>query len=234
MNESIKVIIVDDDVEYTTLLKRLFETRQEMTVVGIANSGNQALHLISQLHPEIVLLDIDMPGMNGVQTTKTIVERFPTTKVVILSAYPRLDYVEQALSCGARGFLVKGSDIDDMIGGLQAVRRGKTVLDNEPQTVLISSAQRKAKVIGAHPEFAKGLDNLDKRFRPLLPYLARGLSDKEIAKAQHLSVKTVNNYILEILRTTGCSSRTEFTFKALATGLVEIPDDLTRRRFKKS
>lgn len=226
MDESIKVLIVDDDVEYASALGNLFAKQQKITVIGTAASGYQALDLIPQIHPEIVLLDIDMPGMDGIETTKCLVERFPNIKIVILSAYTYHEHVERVLAYVAKGFLVKGLDVYAMIDGLQAVKMGKTVLDKVPQTILISSAQRKAKARESYPEFVKGLDELSQRFRSLLPYLVRGLSDKNIARQLNLSVKTVHNYVQEILYATECSSRTEFTFKALATGLVAIPDDL--------
>ncbi|SPX75825.1 response regulator transcription factor [Mobiluncus mulieris] len=222
----IEILIVDDDAEYSSQLATLLSHSSEIRIVGIADSGESALELIPQLQPDIVLLDIDMPGIGGLATLQLIVQNFDNVQPVILSAFPHPENVERALGAGARGFLVKGSTMQDLVTQLRTVVQGKIPIDSEPEQVLISNVSKKIQVRDSFPEFAQGVSGLPERFRPLLPYLARGKSDKAISRELHLSVKTIRNYVTEILEVTACESRTEFAFKALSTGLVEVSPDL--------
>lgn len=222
----IKILLVDDEAEYCNKLAALFSYSDQVEVVGMAHSGEEAIEIIPECQPEIVLLDIEMPGIGGLATVEMIIASFPAVQPVVLSAFPHPEYVERALAAGAKGFLVKGSDMQELIGQLQAVQQGRIPLDTEPEQVLISNASKKIQAREAYPKFLEGISALAERHLALLPYLVRGKADKAIAKDLHLSVKTVRNYVREILVATACESRTEFAFKALSTGVVEVSTDL--------
>jgi len=209
----IKVMIVDDHNLVREGLKAVFDQGDEIEVVGEAGSGEQAIEMVDKVKPDVILMDISMPGMNGIQATKVIRESHPDAKIVILTMLDQEGYVYEAIKAGATGYMLKSTSSDDLVNAIQTVNEGKALLHPDATAQLlkefVSLAQNKAKDYG-----------LSNREMEVLQLLSEGKTNKEIAKSLWISEQTVKTHVAHIFDKLGTSDRTETVARALRSGLV--------------
>lgn len=197
-----RVLIVDDDALIRDGLKILLELEEDMTVVGTASNGQEAYVLCQLHHPDLVLMDIRMPMMDGVLGTKRIKEQFPDIKVVILTTFKDDEYIKEAMKSGAEGYILKNQAADSIIESLRAVWKGNIVLEREVAGALSSMIKEDKKKPPLDLE-------LSAREMDIFRLVAEGLSNKEIAERLFLSEGTVRNYITNLLEKLQLRDRTQ-------------------------
>jgi DNA-binding NarL/FixJ family response regulator len=198
----LKVLIVDDDALIREGLKILLEIEADFQVVGTASNGQEALEMCRKEEPDIVLMDIRMPVLDGVLGTKLIKSHFKDIKVVILTTFKDDEYIKEALKSGAEGYILKNQPADSIIESLRAVSKGNIVLEREVAGALSSMLKEGKK---AAPE---RLD-ISQRELGILKLVGEGLSNREIAERLNLSEGTARNYVTGLLEKLGFRDRTQ-------------------------
>lgn len=212
----IKLLICDDQYVVREGLKAIFETDKGLQVVGTAADGAEALELIPQLRPDLVLMDLKMPIMNGVQATRHIRQKYPDVKILVLTTYDADEWVFDAIRSGAAGYLLKDTQREALIAAIKDTMAGKTPVDSAVAGKLF------AQVLQGTPSPQSTLvDTLNEREKDILRLLGAGLSNADIAARLHFSEGTVRNYISSILNKLGVADRTQAAVLALRCGLVE-------------
>jgi len=206
-------MIVDDHNLVREGLKAVFAQGDEIDVVGEAGSGEEAIEMVEKVKPDVILMDISMPGMNGIQATKQIRDKHPDAKIVILTMLDQEGYVYEAIKAGATGYMLKSTSSDELVNAIQTVNDGKALLHPDATAQLLKEfvtlAQNKAKDYG-----------LSNREMEVLQLLSEGKTNKEIAKALWISEQTVKTHVAHIFDKLGTSDRTETVARALRSGLV--------------
>ena len=197
-----KVLIVDDDALIREGLKILLEIEEDFLVVGTASNGQEAFEMCQKEKPDLVLMDIRMPVMDGVLGTKLIKSHFKDIKVVILTTFKDDEYIKEALKSGAEGYILKNQPADSIIESLRAVGKGSIVLEREVANALSSMLKEGKKVA---PE---RLD-ISQRELGILKLVGEGLSNREIAERLNLSEGTTRNYVTGLLEKLGFRDRTQ-------------------------
>ena len=214
----IRVLICDDQWIVCEGLEAILEADQEIEVVGIAHDGAQALELIPQVEPDVVLMDLKMPGMNGIQATHKIGQQYPHIKVLVLTTYGADEWVFDAIRSGAAGYLLKGTPRDSLIAAVKGTASGDTHVDPAVAGKLFDRIARN----GAPLSNTTIANALSDRELDVLRLLARGLSNAEIAQQLYLSEGTVRNYVSAVLAKLEVSDRTQAAILALRHGLVDL------------
>mgnify|MGYP000211417128 FL=1 len=212
--EPVRVLLADDDEGYRRQLSSLLGTVPYINVVAVAGDGREALNALEKCQVDVALVDIAMPSMDGVEVTKVITERYPDTKVVILSGLVPEDYMEKVLATETMGFLTKDMGVDDIARGLRAASQGQQVLGPEPTRLLVEGYRRQARFREENADFLEGVRKLPKRQRMVYDMLVLSYQNKEIAKAIGYSEESVRRDQMKIRCQLGCSSRTELLLKA--------------------
>ncbi len=215
----IRVLICDDQVIVCEGLQAILSTARDIEVVGMVNDGAQAVDAIPGTLPDIVLMDLKMPVMNGVQATRLIRERYPAVRVLVLTTYDADEWVFDAIRGGAAGYLLKDAPRERLIEAIRDTVEGKTHVD--PAVAGKLFAQVAARGAPADTSIAK---DLSEREREVLGLLARGLTNAEIARRLYLSGGTVRNYVSSILSKLGVPDRTQAAVLALRHGLADLGD----------
>lgn len=197
-----KILVVDDDALIRDSLKILLGLEEDIEVIGTASNGQEAYELVRHKRPDIVLMDIRMPVMDGVLGTKLIKESFNEVKVVILTTFKDDEYIKEAIKNGAEGYILKNQSSDSIIEGLRAVYKGNTVFEKDVVKVITSMFDNRKK---KNPKDF----GLTKREVEILTFLSDGLSNKEIAEKMFLSNGTVRNYITNLLEKLQQRDRTQ-------------------------
>jgi len=203
----IRVLLVDDQELVRQGLSGLLATQPDLQIVGEAATGLSAIAQVERLSPDIVLMDIRMPEMDGVVATREICQRFESTKVLVLTTFDDTEYVSQALQFGAKGYLLKDTPLDDIAIAIRSVYRGYTYLGPGlyEKTLVETTAP-----LPIHPApFPPQLAELSVRERQVLRLIAKGESNREIAKSLYITEKTVKNYVSQILNHLGFRDRTQ-------------------------
>jgi DNA-binding NarL/FixJ family response regulator len=224
--QRIRVLLVDDHAILRQALRQLLEQHAEIEVVGDASSGREAVAAVEKLLPDVVLMDMVMPGLTGLEATRQIRKRFSKTRVLILTGYMEDEQIIGALRAGASGYVVKRSDTEELLLGIQAVNRGNTYF---------SSAISDGDAINQYMWQAKkedgkvGYELLTSREREVLQLIAEGFSNQRIGQELYISVKTVEAHKAHIMSKLHARNRTDLIRYALRKGLVGIdaPSDLT-------
>lgn len=199
----IRVLLVDDQSLIRQGLKALLELEADLQIVGEADNGQAAIALVESLQPDVVLMDIRMPLVDGVAATREIEKRFTNTKVLVLTTFDDDEYVAQAMQFGAKGYLLKDTPSEELAAAIRAVHKGYTHLGPG----LFEKAI--AKVTPPPPSPPASWDDLTPREQEVLRLIAAGASNREIATRLYISEGTVKNHVTRILNQLGLRDRTQ-------------------------
>jgi len=218
MRDTIKIILADDHRIFRKGLKSLLSEKENIEVLAEADNGDEALEAARKYKPEIVVMDIAMPKMDGIEATRQIRERFPDTEVVVLSMHAKKAYIDQVLKAGAKGYVLKDSDEENLLSAIETVHNGGYYLDSPiADQVLSDYFSDKSK-----RDLKKQSDPLSEREREVLRLLAEGHSNKEVADTLYISRKTVENHRANIVRKTGIQGQVGLTKYAARIGLIDL------------
>lgn len=224
-----KIVIIDDHQLFREGVKRILEFEKSFQVVAEGDDGSQALDLIEEHQPDVVIMDINMPHMNGVAATGLITEKYKDAKVIILSIHDDENYVMHALQTGARGYLLKEMDADALIEAVKVVADGGSYLHprvthnlvNEYRRLLASGEEAVSTGLRGI-EIRRPLHLLTRRECEVLQMLADGKSNRGIGEALYISEKTVKNHVSNILQKMNVNDRTQAVVVAIKNGWVEV------------
>lgn len=195
------VIIIDDDKFVTSALKAILEASGDVTVPATGTDGSEAIELYEKYNPDILLTDIQMKGLSGLEATEAIIKKYPDARILLLTTFLDDEYIIQALKLGAKGYLLK-QDYESILPALEAVYSGQSVLGTE----IISKIPG---LISSTSKFDYTLYDINEREINIIELIADGLSNKEIAAKLFLSEGTVRNYLSQILEKLGLHNRTQ-------------------------
>lgn len=217
---AIRILLVDDHTLFRSGIKALLQRQPDFEVVGEAGDGLEGLKRAKSLKPDVVLLDLHMPGISGREAVQLIVEEVPETRVVMLTVSEDADDLLEALRAGAQGYLLKNIDADFLINAVRRAAAGEAVMSSQMTAKLMQNVCRanKQSPVADH-------EKLSPREREILLFLARGSSNKEIARTLDLAESTVKIHIQGILRKLGMSSRVQAAVYAVEHGLVARTQD---------
>ena len=221
MTAPLRVLLADDHPVFRKGLRALLTSLPGATIVGEAADGEQAVRLAAQHQPDIVVMDINMPGVNGIEAARRIVAARPGTAVLVLTMFDDDDSVFAAMRAGARGYLVKGSDTDDVVRAITAVGNGEAIFGPPIARRILAFLTRPLSAYDEHmfPE-------LSTREREVLNHIAAGATNTDIAKRLFLSPKTIRNHVSSIFTKLQVADRAQAIIRARAAGLGRQPDEL--------
>ncbi|GCE10546.1 response regulator [Tengunoibacter tsumagoiensis] len=217
-NEPITVLIVDDHALMREGLHQLLTLEGDMQVVGEAADGFEALEKIRQVHPQVVLMDIHLPVVDGIAVTRQITSQFPDIAVIMLTMHRQQQQIVDAMKSGARGYLLKSSTVHDLAQSIRAVQQGEMAIAPALTGAIVNELKRQHESPGS-PQTAQ----LSEKEVEIIRYLAAGMSNKEIAEHLAYSEKTVKNYLSIIFQKLHLRDRTQVAIFALRQGL--LPDE---------
>jgi DNA-binding NarL/FixJ family response regulator len=216
--DMLRLLLVDDQELIRESLHIILEMEEDFAVVGLAENGRAALDLCAEQRPDVVLMDLHMPEMDGVEATRRIKAQWPEMRVIVLTTFQEVQYVSEALSLGAEGYLLKAIHPKDLVAGIRLVHRGGTLIPQELAKQLFSPAfhaARSGATAAMPPTYG-----LSDREQQILRLLAEGLANREIARQLYLSEGTVKNYISSIYSKLDVRDRFQAAKKAQDTGMV--------------
>jgi len=222
------IVIIDDHQLFREGVKRILDFESSFDVVAEGDDGSEAMDLVETHKPDVVIMDINMPNMNGVEATKMLVSRYPETKVIILSIHDDENYVQHALKTGAQGYLLKEMDADALIDAVRVVAEGGSYLHPKVTHNLVKEYRRLAAEEGADRdsihtiEIRRPLHLLTRRECEVLQLLADGKSNRAIGETLYISEKTVKNHVSNILQKMNVNDRTQAVVLAIKNGWVEV------------
>lgn len=210
----IRLLLVDDQMIIRQGLKSLLEAKPDLEVAGEAENGEQAIAQVEMLQPDVVLMDVRMPVMDGVAATQIICRQFSKTKVLVLTTFDNDDYVSQAMRMGARGYLLKDTDSNDLAAAIRAIHKGYTQLG--PGLLEKAIAAPSTAMPSQPSSLPPALAGLTAREREVLCLIVAGASNREIAETLYIAERTVKNHITSILSQLNLRDRTQAAIFASA------------------
>ena len=207
----IKLILVDDHCIFRESLKRLFIAEKIADVVAEAKNGKEFLELLDSFTPDIVLMDISMPIMDGIEATKKAVEKYPNIQVIALSMYGDEKYYQKMIEAGVKGFVLKNADIKELESAIAEVSSGGNWFSNELLRKVISNMSKTSEI-----------ELLTNRELEILNIICRGYSNEQIAKELNLSFDTIKWHRSNILSKTGCKNTASLIMYSIRNNLVEL------------
>ncbi|MEO7019990.1 MAG: response regulator transcription factor [Ktedonobacteraceae bacterium] len=214
---TIHILLADDHTILRAGLKMMLNAQPDMEVVGEAQDGRQALHEAQRLHPDIILMDITMPDMNGIEATKQVKKQLPDVKVLILTMHENDEYVFQALRAGASGYMLKEAADTDLINALHVIQSGNFYLSPTAQSVMVGDYLQRVHA----GEEKDSYSCLTEREREILKLVAEGFTNNQIAERLVISPKTVDTHRTHIMDKLNLHSRAELVKYAMRRGLLE-------------
>jgi two-component system response regulator DevR len=209
----IRLLIIDDHEMVREGLKAMLTAEPDFEIVGDAANAEQAFELLERLRPDVILLDVRLPGVSGIDFCRTVTERYPKTAVIILTTFTDETLVAQCIQAGARGYIVKDIERFDLKRSIRAVARGEAAIDPKAAVAVLAQLRRAPQVKQEpSPEL------LSPQQIVILRLVAQGLSSREIATQLYLSENTVKGYVQEILHRLGVKNRTEAVMVAVKQG----------------
>jgi len=211
-----RLLLVDDHEVVRLGLKALLEHHPQFEVVGDASTAREAIEQVSRYTPDMVLMDIRLPGASGIEACEEIIRRFPETRVIMLTSYAEDEMLFSAIRAGASGYVLKQIGSDDLVRALEAVGRGEALLDSAVTQRVFQEVRKAVK-----EEEASAFSNLSQQEKHVLLLVSEGKTNREIAKALFLGEGTVRNYVSSILSKLGVSNRAEAAAYAVEHNLRE-------------
>ena len=212
MSKRIRILLADDHAVVRQGFKMILDAQADMEIVGEAGNGREAVELAEHLKPDVVVMDVAMPELNGIEATRRLAESVPHARVVALSMHKDSVYVREILRAGARGYLLKDSVADDLVSAVRAVARGEGYLSPVVSNAVLDDYRR---------HVTNPIDLLTSREREVLQMLAEGKTNKEIAGVLNLSVYTVDAHRGRIMEKLNLHSINELVRFALRNGLID-------------
>lgn len=216
--DKIRVLLAEDHTIVRKGLRSLLDAEADVEVVGEADNGRQAIEQVCELHPDVVLMDITMPELSGLEATRRIKTRYPQVQVLVLTMHANEQYVLEILRAGASGYLVKQSAVAEMMLAIRAVHRGDSFLSPAISRQVIDEYSRRAEAALGDTQY----DRLTPREREVLQLVAEGHSNREIADMLCISIKTVEAHRSHLMDKLDLHNTAELTRYAIARGLIAI------------
>lgn len=217
----ITIVVADDHRVVRAGLVALLAQQKGLRVVGEAGTGEEAIRQVQATRPRVVLMDLQMPGMGGIEATREIRARWPETEVLVLTTFHDDELIWGGIRAGARGYLLKDTPPDELFRAIQTVAEGRTLLPPEILSRLTHVIQQGGPASSGAPS-EEPVEPLTERELETLRLMARGYSNKEIAQTLYISENTVKTHISSIFRKLEVTDRTEAATKALRLGLIEL------------
>ena len=217
---NISIVLGEDHLITRQGIRRLLEDERGFTIIGEASNGEEAVELVSETKPDVVIMDIAMPKLNGIEATRQIKLTNPRTGVLILSAYDDDEYVFAMLKAGAAGYLLKSVSGDELVRAIKAIHNGEPVLD----PVIAKKVMNYFKFQNKIPIADEDTEHLSNRELDIIKLAARGLTNKEIADNLHLSYRTVEGHMRDVFNKLGVGSRTEAVLFGLKKGWFTLEE----------
>ena len=216
----IKVLIADDQELIRESLRIVLGSKPELEITDVVGNGRNVIRSIRENKPDIVLMDIRMPEMDGVTCTKIIKDNYPDVKIIILTTFDDDEYVFKALRDGASGYLLKGISMDELVSAIHKVNSGSAMINEDIASKVVRQFSRMAKANLTIQVEKRGIEEIGSNEWRVIQQVGRGLSNKEIAGKLALSEGTVRNYLSNILRKLDLRDRTQLAIWAVQTGVV--------------
>jgi DNA-binding NarL/FixJ family response regulator len=216
LTEPVRVLLVDDDDLMRAGLRAVLSSDETIEVVGEASDGREAVDEIARRSPHVVLMDIRMPGLDGISATREVLAASPDVRVVVLTTFEQDDYIFDALSAGASGFLLKRTKPEELIAAIHTVADGDSLLSPSVTRRVIDRMAGQPSPVAS----SRRLDGLTPREREVLESIARGLSNREIADAFVIEESTVKTHVKRILMKLGLRDRVQAVIFAYENGLT--------------
>ncbi len=213
----IKVMIADDHALIREGIKKLLELEENFEIVALAGDGEQAIASIKETSPDVVLLDINMPVMNGIDCLKQIKQDYPEIKVIMLTIHEDAEYLIETINIGAEGYVLKDADVSSLVKAIQKVVQGEVYIHPTLSGILVREYKRKDKNI----EDVIG-NNLTKREYEVIRLISKGYNNKEIAIELFISEKTVKNHVSNIFKKIKVTDRTQAALYAIKHNITKI------------
>ncbi len=213
----VKILLADDHKLFRDGLRTLFANKADVTVVGEASDGTETVTLAREVQPDLILMDVSMPGLNGIEATRQILAERAATKIIILSMHSDRRYVTEALKAGAVGYLLKDSAFEELIDVIRDVLKGRIRLSNAITSVVVSDYIKLAAA-----EESSAFTLLSAREREVLQLIAEGNSTRDIAARLNVSVKTIESHRKQIMDKLNLRSVAELTKYAIREGLTPL------------
>ncbi len=221
---SIRVLIVDDQSLVRHGLRFIINAQEDMEVVGEATGGNQAALLANRIHPDVVLMDVQMPEGGGIEATRNIIEVNPLCKVIILTTFDQEDYVYDGIRAGAVGYLLKDAEPEELVDAIRAAWKGEAIFRTTVAAKVISHVVRSSQQLRQAEEFTsdvQAIEPLTDRELEVLQQMAYGLRNGEIAKKLYIGESTVKTHVHRILQKFGAEDRTQAVVIAIRKRIVK-------------
>ena len=211
----IKILIVEDQELIRQSLEIILSSQPGLSVIGLAGNGNEAVEMAGALSPDVILLDIRMPGMDGVSACRIIKEKYPGIKIIVLTTFDDDEYVFDAIKYGANGYLLKGTSVDELANAIRTVYNNGTLINPAIASKLVGFFSKIAKGDIPIPRQEPSLTELNQRENDIVKQVCKGYSNKEIAHTLFLSEGTVRNSISTILAKLNLRDRTQLVLYCL-------------------
>ncbi|MEU2286936.1 response regulator transcription factor [Streptomyces sp. NPDC013178] len=218
---TVRVVLADDQPLVRSGLRVLIADHPDLEVVGEAATGAEAVRLVSDISPDVVVMDIRMPGMDGIEATRRITAGPATTRVLVLTTFDDDDHVYGALRAGASGFVVKDMAVDDILGAIRVVAGGDALIAPGVTRRLIADFVGRPPAVPEHPP--RPVEGITEREREVLTLVGRGRSNSEIAEDLFITVATAKSHVSRLLTKLGARDRVQLVITAYEMGLVKPP-----------
>jgi len=215
----IKVLVADDQELIRESLKIVLNSKPGIEVTDTVANGQEVVRSVRQVKPDVILMDIRMPKMDGVQCTKIIKDNYPAIKIIILTTFDDDEYVYSALKFGASGYLLKGVSMDELVNAIATVHSGRAMINPDITTKVVRLFSQMAQADYTIPVGIKDVDDLTNTEWKVIAEVGKGTSNREISEALNLSEGTVRNYLSAILNKLDLRDRTQLAIWAVQTGI---------------
>jgi len=216
--QKIHVLVADDHPAFREGLCRLLEDEKDLDIVAKAENGEQAVKMALQMKPDVVVIDVDMPGLNGIEAAKRIKAVYPTTAILMVSAFSYQSYILAALRVGAAGYLLKSAPLRELVSAIRLVHAGEGIFDLKATSKILY------RLTAENGDDFRALEPLNHRELDVLRLAAKGMSNRGIAEKLFISARTVQTHLVNIFGKLQVGSRTEAVLRALKEGWLTFDD----------